>query len=88
MDAIGEFPITKKCAECNRTDRIIDFNFSKGGFLCVNHSNKKTNIEILKSIKYLSKSISEYKNSSSKSNLIIYKMIIEHIKSHTMINNV
>lgn len=88
LDSIGEFPITEKCAECNTRNRIIDFNFFKGGFLCVNHSNKKTDIKILKSLKSLATSIIEYKECSPRTNIIIYKMIIEYIKSNTMINNV
>ena len=74
--SIGIYPITWKCVDCQRKNKIIDFNFDEGGFKCSIHSNRNRDIHELEAFNDLSQNFSIYKNTSSQINKKIYEEII------------
>ena len=52
--------VMDKCLECGRKDRIVDFNFIKGGFICALHSEENKSIEYLKSFTLLNQGLDKF----------------------------
>lgn len=77
LDSIGLYPVNNMCVECGRPDRINDFEFYKGGFLCVLHSEGQRPLEELKAIQNLSSEFLDY----SKTSQIINKELANEIKN-------
>ncbi|MCV3733905.1 DNA repair protein RecO [Mycoplasma enhydrae] len=78
----GLRPIFHKCVECNNVDNIIDFEFYKGGFLCSKHSQYSKNIELLRSLYWLSRDLKSFIIESKEPKVLKIKiMLLEFLKN-------
>lgn len=82
LDVIGVYPKYERCIECNRHDRINGFDFYKGGYTCVDHTENKKPLEYLKAIKALTLSMNMYKDTDALINKYIYNDLVDFIKQN------
>lgn len=80
LDALGVFPTSNACVKCQRTDRIDDFDFFQGGFLCKQHAIKSKSLVYLKALLSLCKTdFSSFLNTDPKTNQEIFLAIKEYM---------
>ncbi|ACF07064.1 recombinational DNA repair protein O [Metamycoplasma arthritidis] len=76
----GIDPKTDGCVECGRLDRLVDFQFHKGGFLCSDHSDKLLGKSNLEALFYLSQSFSDFDlHCGFEEAHLIKRMIIQYL---------
>lgn len=72
LTAYGLYPNFLGCTTCGRKDRIIDFQWDAGGFICFYHSKFEKDIDFLNGIKNLSISFDKYMEISPEINKKIF----------------
>ncbi|QJG66725.1 DNA repair protein RecO [Mycoplasma phocoenae] len=86
LECFGIKPYMKGCVECKAQTKLIEFNFYKGGFLCIDHADATMDIKYLETIFLLSQSIDMYEQKASlKYSRKIVKELVELIKESNYI---
>ncbi|MBN0970614.1 DNA repair protein RecO [Mycoplasma phocoeninasale] len=76
----GIAPRFDGCVECGRKDRLVDFEFHRGGFLCTFHSSNNKPLSLLNSLFWLNSTYISFADSCSPyDGSIIRKMIIQYL---------
>lgn len=82
LEVFGFKPNFEHCVECKNKDNIIDFEFYKGGFLCLEHSKNTKGINFLQALYWLNKNFDYFKNNISEEESVkINLLIIEWLSS-------